>query len=97
MQDGRKPFIVMAKPVGSRCNMRCAYCYYLEKGRYSAHAKQSRMSFSLLEKLIRQTIEASDGTVSFTWHGGEPTLAGLDFYRKVVELERKYLPRGWEV
>ena len=97
MQDGRKPFVVMAKPVGSRCNMRCAYCYYLEKGKFSAHAKQSRMSFDLLEKLIRQTIEAGDGTVSFTWHGGEPTLAGLDFYKKVVELERKYLPRGWEV
>ena len=63
MQDGRKPFVVMAKPVGSRCNMRCAYCYYLEKGRFSAHEKQSRMSFSLLEKLIRQTIEASDGAV----------------------------------
>ena len=97
MQDSRKPFVVMAKPVGSRCNMRCAYCYYLEKGQFSAHAKQSRMSFTLLEKLIRQTIEASDGTVSFTWHGGEPTLAGLDFYRKVVELEKKYLPKGWEV
>ena len=97
IQDSRKPFVVMAKPVGSRCNMRCAYCYYLEKGKFSAHAKQSRMSFSLLEKLIRQTIEASDGTVSFTWHGGEPTLAGLDFYQKVVELEKKYLPRGWEV
>ena len=55
------------------------------------------MSFSLLEKLMRQTIEASDGTVSFVWHGGEPTLAGLDFYRKVVELERKYLPQGWEM
>ena len=99
MQDGatKKPFVVMAKPVGSRCNMRCAYCYYLEKGKFSAHAKQSRMSFALLEKLIRQTIEAGDGAVSFTWHGGEPTLAGLDFYRKVVDLERKYLPRGWEV
>ena len=97
MQDDRKPFVVMAKPVGSRCNMRCTYCYYLEKSRFSAHAKQGRMSFSLLEKIIRQTIEACDGIVSFVWHGGEPTLAGLDFYKKVVELERKYLPRGWEV
>ena len=94
---GKKPFVVMAKPVGSRCNMRCAYCYYLEKGQFSAHARQTRMSFDLLEKLIRQTIEASDGpVVSFTWHGGEPTLAGIDFYKKAVELERKYLPRGWQ-
>ena len=98
METGEKrPFVVMVKPVGSRCNMRCSYCYYLEKGKFSAHAKQSRMSFDLLEKLIRQTIEAAEGpVVSFTWHGGEPTLAGIDFYKKAVELERKYLPRGWQ-
>ena len=70
------PLAVMAKPVGSRCNMRCAYCYYLEKGKYSRNEKQTRMSFDLLERLIRQTIAASPGpVVSFTWHGGEPTLA----------------------
>ena len=91
------PLAVMAKPVGSRCNMRCAYCYYLEKGKYSENAKQTRMSFDLLEKLIKQTVAASPGpVVSFTWHGGEPTLAGMDFYKKALELERKYLPRGWE-
>ena len=91
------PLAVMAKPVGSRCNMRCAYCYYLDKGKYSENRKQTRMSFDLLERLIRQTIAASPGpTVSFTWHGGEPTLAGLDFYRKALELERKHLPKGWE-
>lgn len=92
------PFVMMAKPVGSRCNMQCSYCYYLEKGQYSAHAKQTRMSYDLLERLIRQTIESSPGpVVSFTWHGGEPTLAGMDFYKRALDLERKYLPRGWEV
>lgn len=92
-----QPFVVMAKPVGSRCNMRCSYCYYLEKGQLSSHKKQTRMSFDLLEKLIRQTIEANSGpVVSFTWHGGEPTLAGIDFYKRAVELEKKYLPKGWE-
>ena len=97
-EESKRPFVVMAKPVGSRCNMRCAYCYYLEKGQFSQHEKQTRMSFDLLERLIRQTIEASPGpVVSFVWHGGEPTLAGLDFYRKAVELERKYLPKGWQV
>ena len=91
------PLAVMAKPVGSRCNMRCAYCYYLEKGRFSQNEKQTRMSYDLLERLIRQTSAASPGpTVSFTWHGGEPTLAGMDFYKKALELERKHLPRGWE-
>lgn len=91
------PLAVMAKPVGSRCNMRCTYCYYLDKGKYSENKKQTRMSFDLLEKLIRQTVAASPGpVVSFTWHGGEPTLAGLDFYKKALELEKKYLPKGWE-
>ena len=61
------PLAVMAKPVGSRCNMRCAYCYYLDKGKYSANVRQTRMSFDLLERLIRQTIAASPGpVVSFT-------------------------------
>ena len=93
----KTPLAVMAKAVGSRCNMRCAYCYYLDKGKYSHSEKQTRMSYSLLERMIRQTIAASPGpAVSFTWHGGEPTLAGMDFYRKALELEKKYLPRGWE-
>ena len=73
------PLAVMAKPVGSRCNMRCAYCYYLEKGQYSESPRQTRMSFDLLERLIRQTVAAASPgpVVSFTWHGGEPTLAGM--------------------
>ena len=77
--------------------MHCKYCYYLEKGKFSTHLKQTRMSFTLLERLIRQTIEGNPGpVVSFTWHGGEPTIAGLDFYKKVIEFEKKYLPRGWQ-
>ncbi len=96
-ERGKTPLAVMAKPVGSRCNMRCRYCYYLEKGKYSSNEKQSRMKYSLLERLITQTIAASPGpVVSFTWHGGEPTLAGMDFYRKALELEKKHLPRGWQ-
>lgn len=97
METEKRPFVVMAKPVGSRCNMRCNYCYYLDKGQYSEHARQTRMSIELLEKLIRETISCADGPViSFVWHGGEPTLAGLDFYKKAVELEQKYLPAGWQ-
>lgn len=93
-----EPFAIIAKPVGSRCNLRCRYCYYLEKSKYSTHEVQNRMSNTLLERLIRQTIEASPGpVVSFTWHGGEPALAGLEFYEKVVYYEKRYLPRGWQV
>jgi len=88
---------VIVKPVGSRCNMKCSYCYYLDKDQFSSHSKQTRMSYDLLEKLIRQTIEANPGPiVSFTWHGGEPTLAKLEFYQKVVQLQKKYLPKGWQ-
>ena len=98
MPENARPFVVMAKPVGSRCNMRCAYCYYLEKGQYSAHEKQTRMNYDLLEKLIRQSISGVPGPiVSFVWHGGEPTLAGLEFYEKAAALEKKYLPKGWQV
>lgn len=97
MSTEKRPFVAMIKPVGSRCNMHCAYCYYLDKGKYSAHKKQSRMSRGLLEELIQKTVEASSGpVVSFVWHGGEPTLAGIEFYEKAVELQKKYLPEGWQ-
>ncbi|MBR4880255.1 MAG: anaerobic sulfatase maturase [Clostridia bacterium] len=90
-----KDIAVIAKPVGSRCNMSCAYCYYLEKGQYSSSKKQTRMSFALLEKLIKNTVEANEGpVVSFVWHGGETTLAGIDFYKQVVALEKKHLPKN---
>ena len=90
-------FVVMAKPVGSVCNLHCSYCYYLDAGARNGQFHQQRMTDQLLENYIRQYIEASPGpTVQFTWHGGEPALAGLDFYKKAVALQKKYLPQGWE-
>ena len=87
-----QPFSVMAKPVGSTCNLRCTYCYYLPTPRLGP----ARMSDEILEEFIRQQIAAGPGPiVSFVWHGGEPTLAGLDFYRRVVESQRRHLPKGW--
>ncbi len=92
----REAFAVMAKPVGPRCNLNCSYCYYLETTGAEGSPNQLRMSDSLLETYIRQYIAASPGpVVPFTWHGGEPTLAGLDFYRTAVELQQRYLPPGW--
>jgi len=94
----KEPFVVMAKPVGPLCNLRCTYCYYLDKEHLYARPHRFRMSDELLESYIRQFIAASPGpVVPFTWHGGEPTLAGLDFYRLAVELQQRYLPRGWTV
>ena len=88
-------FTIMAKPVGSLCNMRCSYCYYLAADNGDA---PMHMDDEVLETYIRSYMEEAEGDViSFTWHGGEPTLAGLDFYRKAVELQKKYLPSGREV
>jgi uncharacterized protein len=90
------PFVVMAKPVGPNCNLECSYCYYLETKRHYEAPYQFRMSDAVLETYIRQCIEASPGpTVSFVWHGGEPTLAGLDFYKRALELQKRYLPAKW--
>lgn len=85
-------FSTMAKPIGSACNLRCNYCYYLEKDRLHSPAPHQRaMSFQLLETYIAQTIFTSiDPVVQFAWHGGEPTLTGMDFFRKVIQLQKKY-------
>ncbi len=91
--EARRPFVVMAKPAGSACNMRCVYCYYLHNPASSAGGI---MSLETLETFIRSYLEASPGpVVSFVWHGGEPTLAGLDFYRNAVRLQKQFLPEGW--
>lgn len=95
-KQARAPFVVMAKPVGPLCNLRCSYCYYLETERFYSESHSFRMSDALLETYIRQYIAASPGPiVLFVWHGGEPALAGLDFYRRAVELQKRYLPEGW--
>jgi hypothetical protein len=81
----------MVKPVGSACNLACVYCYYLHKGGLLDQPAHPRMSDELLEEHIRQYIEAQTGEeVVFSWQGGEPTLLGLDFFRRVVELQAKY-------
>lgn len=91
-----EPFVVMAKPVGPVCNLDCAYCYYLDKTSLFAAGERYRMGDELLEAYVRSVIEASPGpVVNFAWHGGEPTLAGVGFYRRVVELQARYLPAGW--
>jgi uncharacterized protein len=94
--SSREPFVVMAKPVGPLCNLECSYCYYLETTHLYPSPHQFRMSDALLETYVRQYIASSPGpVVQFVWHGGEPTLAGLDFYRHALELQSRYLPQGW--
>jgi uncharacterized protein len=87
-------FQVFAKPVGAACNLECRYCYYLKKQELYPGGESFRMSDDVLEAYIVQTIEASPGEgVSFLWHGGEPTLLGLDYFRRIVALQRKHRPR----
>ncbi len=84
-------FHVMSKPTGPICNLDCSYCFYLEKeGLYTAHERWA-MSEPVLESYIGQYIEAQPGdTVNFAWQGGEPTLLGVEFFRKAFELQQKY-------
>ncbi|ENM5861079.1 radical SAM protein, partial [Vibrio mimicus] len=82
---------VMAKPCGAKCNIQCEYCFYLEKQHLYKEINQQVMPESTLKAFIAQNIEANNSDeVSFIWQGGEPTLAGLDFYRRVVEIQHEY-------
>ncbi|MBI4247289.1 MAG: radical SAM protein, partial [Candidatus Rokubacteria bacterium] len=86
-------FVVMAKPGGAICNLACRYCYYLAKERLYPRGEVFRMADELLEAYIVQHIEATPGPlIAFEWHGGEPTILGLDFFRKVVALQRRHQP-----
>jgi len=86
-------FQVFAKPVGASCNLACSYCYYLDKSELLAESGAHRMAEDLLELYIIQHIQASsEQIIFFSWHGGEPTLAGLNYFRRIVELQKKHLP-----
>lgn len=87
-------FHVMAKPRGAICNLDCQYCFYLSKEQLFP-GSQFRMPDEVLEAYIRQYIASQRvPEVTFTWQGGEPTLMGLDFYRKAVAFQRQYRPPG---
>lgn len=86
-----KPLYVLAKPVGASCNLRCKYCYYLEKSHLYRNAPARVMSDKLLERFVQEYIQAQTmSQVLFTWHGGEPLMRPLSFYRKAVALQEKY-------
>jgi uncharacterized protein len=88
----------MNKPSGAECNIDCDYCFYLHKTDLLKHDEHARMSDSHLEQHIRQYIEAQTGEqVVFSWQGGEPTLMGLPFYQKVVDLQAKYAKPGQRI
>lgn len=87
---GPMAFNIMIKPAGSLCNLDCNYCYYLDKAEIYG-GKEPVMTLEMLETCIREYIAANDvQEVMFNWHGGEPLVLGLDFYKKAVALEQKY-------
>ena len=93
MVKASREFQVFAKPGGSLCNLDCHYCYYLKKEHLYPRGDSFRMPDHLLEEYIIQHIDASPGSViNFSWHGGEPTLLGLGYFRKLVALQRKHQP-----
>jgi len=95
MVKASSEFQIFVKPIGSICNLGCRYCYYLEKEHLYPEGESFRMPDEVLEEYIVQHIDASPETViRFSWHGGEPTVLGLDYFRKVVELQRRHLPPG---
>jgi uncharacterized protein len=88
-----REFQIFAKPVGAICNLDCHYCYYLKKEQLYPETKSFRMSEDVLEEYIVQQIDVSPGReISFSWHGGEPTILGLDYFHKIVALQRKHQP-----
>ncbi|HCO96684.1 MAG TPA: anaerobic sulfatase maturase [Phycisphaerales bacterium] len=91
-----QPFTLLIKPSGSDCNIDCKYCFYKRRAPEVGQGRQ-RMSDEVLERLVKDYMELRFPLAGFAWQGGEPTLMGLDFYKKVVELQKKYGVSGQEV
>jgi uncharacterized protein len=90
-ERAQKGMHVLAKPIGPVCDIKCDYCFYLEKRALFGSSEQYRMPDEVLAAYIRQYVEAQPTpVVEFVWHGGEPTLLGIDFFRRVVELQQPY-------
>ena len=94
----RRTYHAMVKPVGAICNIDCTYCYYLHKKELLGSNSKFQITDEILEEHIRQYIEGQDAEeVVFTWQGGEPTLLGLEFFERVVELEQRYKTPGQRI
>ena len=86
-----RSFHVMTKPIGPLCNLDCKYCFYLEKEKLFPKDENYRMSDEVLETYIRKYVQSQNAPeIQFAWQGGEPTLMGVGFFRKVVALQRRY-------
>ena len=91
---GSRGFSLLVKPASADCNLRCEYCFYLEKSGLYPQADSHRMSHEVLERMISSYMSTDQAQYSFGWQGGEPTLMGTEFFRSVVELQQKHGKRG---
>jgi len=85
-----RPFTLLIKPASADCNIQCEYCFYLNKCDLYPETKRHRMSEKVLEQLIKSYMAIEQPIYSFWWQGGEPTLMGLNFFRKVIHLQKQY-------
>jgi len=93
MAQASRDFQVFAKPAGPLCNLACQYCYYVKKNVLFGKEASMRMSDIVLEEYIIQHIQAwPTAEIRFSWHGGEPTILGLDYFQKIVALQKKHQP-----
>ncbi len=91
----KRRFHVMAKPGGAKCNIDCQYCFYLHKENLLHQPQQPKMDDQTLEAFVKSYIESQDSDeIVFSWQGGEPTLLGLDYFKKIVTLQKKYQPKN---
>ncbi len=95
-QDKLRHYAIEVKPIGAACNLRCKYCYYLGKNSSSPITNSAEhgglMSEEVLESYIRQVIDIHGqyAEIEFAWHGGEPTLCGIAFFERAMQLQQKY-------
>jgi uncharacterized protein len=92
-----RPFSLLVKPASADCNLRCTYCFYLDHCSFYPETRRHRMSDDVLTHMIRSYMQTSQPSYQFGWQGGEPTLMGVDFFRRAVALQQKYGQAGANV
>ncbi len=96
-RPSQQPFSLLVKPAGADCNIACTYCFYLKKQGLYPDRNVHRMSDEVLERLISGYLATDQPVYSFGWQGGEPTLMGVDFFRKVTEFQQKHGRPGVQI
>ena len=83
------PISVLMKPSSGMCNMRCDYCFYCDEAKKREQESYGFMSEQTLKNVIRKTMLHAEGSISYVYQGGEPTLRGIDFYRTAIKLQKR--------